>query len=180
MYKILAFAGSNSSTSINLKLVKYTLSYFKDYKSTVLDLNDYEMPVFSVDREKKGIPQQAYDFLKEIADCDIILLSLAEHNRTFTAAFKNLFDWCSRIDINIFQNKPMLLMSASPGKKGGASVMEAALKHFPEFGGNIVAHFSLPAFYKNLKENDIQDPDLKAKHEEAILKLKDAINQSAS
>jgi NAD(P)H-dependent FMN reductase len=27
------------------------------------------------------------------------------------AAFKNIFDWMSRIDKNVWQNKPMLLMA---------------------------------------------------------------------
>lgn len=44
--KILAFAGSNSSKSINKKLVIHTLSFFENADVTLLDLNDFEMPLF--------------------------------------------------------------------------------------------------------------------------------------
>ena len=61
--KILAFAGSNSSRSINKQLVSYVLTYFTDAQTQLVDLNDYEMPIFSVDRESKdGIPVAALDF----------------------------------------------------------------------------------------------------------------------
>ena len=33
----------------------------------LIDLNDYTMPVFSVDLEKKGFPDQAHQFLKRIS-----------------------------------------------------------------------------------------------------------------
>lgn len=52
--KILAFAGSTSSTSINRELVKFVLKSFQDDEINLIDLNDYSMPVFSVDLEKRG------------------------------------------------------------------------------------------------------------------------------
>ena len=39
--KIIAFAGSNSLTSINKQLVSYAVSLFKEADAEVLDLNDY-------------------------------------------------------------------------------------------------------------------------------------------
>lgn len=129
--KILAFAGSNSVQSINRKLVIHTLTYFQNIEINLLDLNDYEMPLFSVDRQSKdGFPQKAYNFLAQVESCDAIILSLAEHNRSYTVAFKNIFDWCSRIDINIFKSKPMFIMSTSPGGFGGGNVMAAAMAFF--------------------------------------------------
>jgi NAD(P)H-dependent FMN reductase len=113
--KILAFAGSTSSTSINRELVKFVLKDFQNEEINLIDLNDFDMPVFSVDREKKGFPDEAHHFLKVIEDCDVIICSLAEHNRSYSAAFKNVFDWASRINVKVFQNKPMFLMSTSPG-----------------------------------------------------------------
>ncbi|WP_373564641.1 NADPH-dependent FMN reductase [Sphingobacterium sp. E70] len=50
--KVFAFAGSNSSTSINKQLVKFVLKSFSDHEINLIDLNDYNMPVFSVDLEK--------------------------------------------------------------------------------------------------------------------------------
>ncbi len=159
--KIFAFAGSVSSTSINRELVKFVLKSFKDDDINLIDLNDYSMSVFSVDLEKKGFPEEAHLFLKQIEDCDAIICSLAEHNRSYTAAFKNIFDWASRINVKVFQNKPMLLMSTSPGGYGGGNVMNAAKTFFPNFGAEIKETFSLPKFYENFDlESGIINPDM--------------------
>ena len=148
--KIIAFAGSNSSRSINKKLVTYAASLFENADSEILDLNDFELPLFSVDREDVlGQPQLALDFRQKLGSADIILLSLAENNGNYSSAFKNIFDWCSRIENNVFQDKPMLLMATSPGKRGGKSVLEIAQNNLPRYGGNVKAIFSLPSFNDN-------------------------------
>ncbi len=58
--KIFAFAGSNSSTSINKQLVKFVLKSFPNNEINLIDLNDYLMPVFSVDLEKNGFPEEFF------------------------------------------------------------------------------------------------------------------------
>ncbi len=159
--KILAFAGSTSSTSINRELVKFVLKDFPEEEINFIDLNDFSMPVFSVDLEKKGFPDEAHRFLQAIGTCDAIICSLAEHNRSYSAAFKNIFDWASRIDVKVFQNKPMLLMSTSPGGYGGGNVMNTAKTFLPQFGADIRQTFSLPKFYENFDmENGIINPDM--------------------
>lgn len=178
MKRILAFAGSNSSVSINKRLVKHTLTHFSDFSSTLLDLNNYEMPIFSIDREKTGIPKLASDFLGLIDQSDILIISMAEHNRTYTVAFKNIFDWCSRVEIEIFKQKPMLLMSTSPGRAGGARVMETAKKHFPEFGARILATFSLPQFYQNFSDEEgITNSELRDSYLHTLTVFKHKLNK---
>jgi NAD(P)H-dependent FMN reductase len=48
--KILAFAASNSRSSINKSLVTYASSLFENAQVDVIDMNDYEMPIYSSDR----------------------------------------------------------------------------------------------------------------------------------
>lgn len=159
--KILAFAGSTSSTSINRELVKFVLKDFQDEEINLIDLNDFTMPVFSVDLEKKGFPDEAHKFLKVIEECDVIICSLAEHNRSYSSAFKNVFDWSSRINVKVFQNKPMLLMSTSPGGYGGGNVMNTAKTFFPQFAADIKDTFSLPKFYENFDmESGVINPEM--------------------
>ena len=55
---ILAFAASNHSNSINRKLVEHAARVFKadvlpDAVIETLDLNDFEMPIYSQAREKE-------------------------------------------------------------------------------------------------------------------------------
>lgn len=158
--KVFAFAGSNSSTSINKQLVKFVLKSFSDHEVNMIDLNDYNMPIFSVDLEKNGFPEEAHRFLDNIAESDFIICSLAENNRSYSAAFKNVFDWASRINVKVFQDKPMLLMTTSPGGYGGGNVMAEALKFFPQFGAIIKESFSLPKFYENFDlSNGVINPE---------------------
>ncbi|MDR6920970.1 NADPH-dependent FMN reductase [Chryseobacterium sp. 2987] len=173
--KILAFAGSTSSTSINRELVKFVLKDFQNEEINLIDLNDFSMPVFSVDLEKKGFPDEAHNFLKVIEDCDVIICSLAEHNRSYSAAFKNVFDWASRINVKVFQNKPMLLMSTSPGGYGGGNVMNTAKIFFPQFGADIKEAFSLSKFYENFDlESGVINPEMLA---ELKMKIENFKNQ---
>ena len=148
--KIIAFAGSNSQQSINKKFAIYAASLFENAEVEILDLNDFQMPLFDVDIEKEiGQHPLAKAFLDKIALTDILVVSLAEHNGNYSAAFKNIFDWSSRINGKVFQDKPMLLMATSPGGRGGASVLEIAKNAFPRFGAILKGTFSLPSFNDN-------------------------------
>ncbi|MEM7565538.1 MAG: NAD(P)H-dependent oxidoreductase, partial [Pseudomonadota bacterium] len=61
--KVIAFAASSSIESINKKLVIYAAGLFTDCEVHILDLNDFEMPLFSVDREAElGQPEPAQRF----------------------------------------------------------------------------------------------------------------------
>ena len=124
MKKIIAFAGSSSKNSINKQLATYTAHLFENSEVEVLNLNDYEMPIYSVDKETEtGIPQLAHDFYAKIGSADLLVISFAEHNGAYSTAFKNIFDWTSRINSKTFQGKPTLLLATSPGPRGGSSVL---------------------------------------------------------
>lgn len=169
--KIIAFAGSNSEVSINKQLVTYAASLFENAEVEMLDLNDYEMPIYKHERElKDGVPQLAKDFADQFDSADLVLLSLAEHNGTYSTAFKNLFDWVSRIPGRTAWNEiPMFLMATAQGPRGGLGVLETAVARFPWNGGNIVETFTLPFFGDNFDvgnhkiANAEKDAELKEK-----------------
>ena len=169
--KIIAFGASPSKNSINKKLATYAASLFENAEVEVLDLNDFQMPIFSVDIEVTiGQHPLAKAFLDKIAGADILVVSMAENNANYSAAFKNVFDWCSRIGAKVFQDKPMLLMATSPGVRGGASVLEIAKNAFPRYGAIIKATFSLPSFNDNfdIEKGRISNPDLDKQLKDSI------------
>ena len=170
--KIIAFAGSNSKKSINKKLATYVSHLFENASVEVLDLNDFALPVFGVDLEAEiGQPPMATHFLNKLAIADIIVMSLAENNGSYSTAFKNTFDWASRQYKDVFQQKPMLLMATSPGGRGGASVLELAKNNLPRYGANIQAVFSLPSFNENfdIEHNRISNPEFDNQIKEIIV-----------
>lgn len=148
--KIIAFGASNSSTSINKRLASYTATLFKNTEIEILDLNDFTVPTYAIDIEKnEGIPKAAIDFYNKIGEADLLIISMAEHNGNYTAAFKSILDWMSRIEGKLFQGKKMLLLSTSPGARGASSVLEISKDRFPRHDANLVGTFSLPSFYEN-------------------------------
>lgn len=163
MKKIIAFGASSSKQSINKQLATFAANQFQNASLEILDLNDYEMPIFSVDKEKEnGIHPLAQEFYTKLGSADLIIISFAEHNGNYSTAFKNILDWTSRINAKTFQEKPMLLLATSPGARGGSSVLEIATKRFPFQGGIVKGSFSLPSFYENFDVvNGIIHPEYK-------------------
>ena len=172
--KVLAFAASSSSKSINKSLANYAASLVEGASFEMIDINDYEMPIFSQDREEElGQPQQAKDFFAKIGEADAIIISFAEHNGTYTAAYKNLFDWTSRIDMKVFQNKPVVYLATSPGPGGAASVLASATNSAQFFAADVRASLSIPSFYDNfdMASQKVTNPDIDKALFEAVNKL---------
>ena len=148
--KVTCFAASSSRNSLNKQLVTYAAGLVEDADVEVLDLNDYELPLFSVDREAElGRPQLAQDFLDKIQGSDALIIAFAEHNGCYSAAYKNLYDWASRIEAKVYKGTRIVLLATSPGGRGGQSVLELALAQIPRFGGEIRGCVSMPMFFEN-------------------------------
>lgn len=65
-------------------------------------MNDFKLPLYGIDEENKsGYPADAERFNDLLNSADGFVVSLAEHNGAYTAAFKNVFDWVSRIDKSV-------------------------------------------------------------------------------
>ncbi|RBW47522.1 NADPH-dependent FMN reductase [Psychromonas sp. B3M02] len=172
--KVLAFAASNSENSINQKLAAYTASLITDAEVELLDINDYEMPIYSIQREVKlGKPQQALDFYDKITEADAIIISFAEHNGSYTAAYKNLFDWTSRIDMKVYQDTPMLMLGTSPGPGGAASVLASASGSATYFAADVKGELSVPNFFDvfDIVTNKVVNKQLQASLIELVGKL---------
>lgn len=177
--KIIAFAATSSKQSINKKLATLAANTFKsNFDSNadieILDLNEYEMPIYSIDRENDdGIPALAQQFLDKIVAADAVIISFAEHNGSYTVAYKNVFDWASRIDSKVYQGKPLLMLSTSPGKGGANSVLALATQSAPYFNADLRASLSVPSFHENVDNETglLKSPELNEALEAAVRKL---------
>jgi NAD(P)H-dependent FMN reductase len=174
---VLAFAASSSNRSINKTLAAYTANLIDDAQVEVLDINDYEMPLFSDQREQElGQPELARKFFRKIGEADAVIISYAEHNGSYTAAYKNLFDWTSRINSRVYQNRPMLMLSASPGAGGARNVLASAQASAPHFAADLKGCISVPSFYDNfdVENNEVTNEDIKQELQQAVQLLRDA------
>ena len=177
MKKILAFAGSTSSASINKKLAIFAAENLENTSFDVIDLRDFTLPIYSEDEEKNGFPEDAKKFSSLLDNYDGFILSLAEHNGSYAVAFKNIFDWSSRVEATIFRDKPLLLMATSPGARGGQSVLETGSERFSRMGAKELISFSFPSFYDNFKDGKIINEELLNSLKEQVNKFENAVNK---
>lgn len=175
--KVIAFAASNSRESINKALVSHAADRLAERQKAeieVLDLNDFEMPLYSLDREnEQGIPAAAHAFREKIGGADVLLISFAEHNGSYTAAYKNLFDWTSRINPKVYQNKQAVILATSPGPGGAQNVLASALASAPYFNLNVKGSLSVPSFYDvfDVEHGLIKSSDLSAQLDQQLSNL---------
>ena len=172
--KIVACAASNSRQSINKKLVTHAVSLIHGAEVEILDLNDFAAPIYSQDHETEhGHPEQAKQFLDKINGADAILISFAEHNGSYTAAYKSLFDWSSRIQQKVFNGKAVIALATSPGPGGAKTVLQAATTSLPYFGATVKASLSIPSFHSNfdVATGELSNPDLKQQLQAAVSTL---------
>ena len=155
MKNVLLFAASNNPESINGKLINHTAGLFKKHKTNVLRLHDFPLPVYSpVIESQQGIPKNARLLKDQILRHDAFVISVAEHNRSVTAAFKNTLDWLSRTDkdySNLFSGKAILLISTSPSPGGARTALANAETMLRAFGATLfTGAISLVNYFENV------------------------------
>lgn len=142
--KVLAFAGSTREASFNKKLVNETglMASQANAEVTVIDLKHYPLPFFDEDLEaQEGMPENAKEIRRLIKESDVIFIASPNYNASFSAVLKNTIDWATRTEDasfshDIFEDKTIVLMSASHGKSGGIG----GLKHLRDVLEALGAH----------------------------------------
>ncbi|MGB5205389.1 NADPH-dependent FMN reductase [Eudoraea sp.] len=170
MSAILALAGSNSSTSINFKLVQYTTGLISNREVQLLNMANYPFPLYSEDNEREmGFSNSLVELRNYIMKANGVIIAVNEHNSNPSAYFKNVLDWLSRLEKKFLEDTEVLLMSTSPGKRGAIGSLETIEKLLPRFGATISTTFSLPSFYENFDpEKGITNSALAEKHKMAL------------
>ncbi len=178
--RVLAIPATNSRNGLNRQIVGAAAKLLESgelgVEATVdiLDLNDFEMPIYSTERQNEGgFPEPAQRFLDRIGSADALIVSFAEHNGSYSVAWKNVFDWASRIDLAVYQGRRMAMFSTAPGPRGGAGVLEHATLVAPFFGGDVVGSLAIPSFADNFdtSSGQLSDPELRTAFAEVVSAL---------
>lgn len=126
--RIAGFASSLRTGSLNRQLLDRALEAVADIggvETDLIDLRRFRLPLYDADLQARdGIPPAAHDLHDRIAACDALVVANPEYNGGYPALFKNLVDWVSRIDMFVFHPRYVGLLSATPGKGGGARGIE--------------------------------------------------------
>jgi len=126
--RVLAFAGSARAASLNKRLLRVAADAVAaaGAEVTVIDLDDYPMPVYHGDLEaREGVPANARKLREMFLAHGALLIASPENNGSVSALLKNTLDWVSRpLDgqngLVPYQRKVAALLAASPGGLGGA------------------------------------------------------------
>jgi len=177
MAKILAFAGSNSSTSINYKLVEFTVAMAAGHDIQLLNMSNFPFPMYSTDYETaNGYSNSLVELKNDIQKSQGLILSVNEHNGNPSSYFKNVLDWLSRLDRNFLTDTKVFLLGTSPGRGGAKNAMAVIEKMLPVFGGTVTGMFSLPSFTHNFSaDQGILDASLAKTHKEALVQFLNAL-----
>lgn len=176
--KILAIPASNTPDGFNRTLIGAAATELEatidGAEIEIIDINDYEMPIYSKAREASGgVPDQAKQLFAKFGEADAIVLSYAEHNGSFCAAWKNIHDWMSRLDMGIYQGAKVVMLAATPGPRSGAGVLGAATMAAPFFGADLVGSLGIGQFPENvdLATGEITNAELRDQFTDLLGKL---------
>ena len=139
--RILAFAASARRESLNRRFLALAVVAVKEAggEVTLLDLNDFAMPLYHGDLEDaQGLPENAVRLIGLIGKHHALLVASPEYNSMFTPLLKNTVDWCTRADDNPFEGKVAAVLSASPGMYGGVRSLQMAQQLFLKLGCHVV------------------------------------------
>jgi len=155
--RILAFSGSARRESLNRKFLAVAVPLVREAggEVTLLDLNDYVLPLYHGDLEDaEGLPANATKLIGLIAQHDALLIASPEYNSMITPLLKNTLDWCTRGDDDPFPGKVAAVISASPGPYGGVRSLQLAQQLLLKLGCHVVpGQVSLPHADKAFDEH---------------------------
>jgi chromate reductase, NAD(P)H dehydrogenase (quinone) len=126
--KLLLIAGSARSGALSVKLrdAARTIAQAAGAETSVLDLRELALPLYDGDIEaSQGVPAGAATLRDAIAAHDALVIVTPEYNGFPTPLVINAFDWLSRLKDGLASttNKPVALLSSSPGALGGLRAM---------------------------------------------------------
>jgi NAD(P)H-dependent FMN reductase len=118
MTQILGISGSLRRGSFNTALLRAA----RELQPDVIRIGTIEgIPLYNADVEAADFPTAVALLQQQIAAADGLLLVSPEYNNSLPGVTKNAVDWLSRPSgslRNVFRNKPIGLIGASPGGFG--------------------------------------------------------------
>jgi NAD(P)H-dependent FMN reductase len=139
--RILAFAASARRESFNRKFLAVAVEATQQAggEVTLLDLNDFVLPIYNADLEDaQGLPANAGKLIGLITAHPALLVASPEYNSMITPLLKNTLDWCTRDEVNPFEGKTAAVISASPGMHGGVRSLQMAQQLLLKLGCHVV------------------------------------------
>jgi chromate reductase, NAD(P)H dehydrogenase (quinone) len=171
---VLVLNGSSRTGSFNRQLAAMIVDGLvaRDVTATLVDLADSGLPLFDADlNASDGQPPAAHDLQAAIAAADGLVIVSPEYNGAMTPLLKNTIDWVSRVDMTTMFPKKVALAAATPGRRGGASVLDLTSRWLPYMGADVFPEtFGLPSVRHTLVDGQLLDG-----HDDRLATFLDAV-----
>ena len=188
---ILFISGSTRKDSFNTKLVKFSYNYAISIgiKSELVDLANYDIPMYQGDLESEnGLPQDVKKLKELFYNSRSLFISTPEYNGFFPPLLKNTIDWLSRSEVEdeeplkVFKGKVAMIVATSLGKLGGIRALQHLRVLLNNVGINVLPNeIGIPLAMKNFdKDGNLVDEDLKNILFSHISSLKNFINKDSN
>jgi chromate reductase, NAD(P)H dehydrogenase (quinone) len=139
--RLLIIPGSARAASLNRKLAAAAAVLAQEAGASVeeIDLRALALPLYDADIESaSGVPESALRLQGAISAADALLVVSPEYNGFPPPLLLNAFDWLSRSaaqgarpsGLAATTNKPVALLSASPGLLGGLRATNQLRQYF--------------------------------------------------
>jgi chromate reductase len=153
MPTIAVINGSLRQASINGRLAR-ALAKLAAPKLALAPVRIDDLPLFNQDMEN-DLPAPVGRMKSEIAAADAVLFITPEHNRSMSAAMKNVIDWGTRpYGTSVWLDKPGATIGTSQGNVGTAAAQSHLRSVLASLG---VALMGRPEGYVVFKENAMDE-----------------------
>ena len=172
--RILLFSASLRNDSLNTRLAKLAAQVIemKGAKVDYANMSEFDCPSYNQDIEANSFhPAGAEEFRKRILANDAFIISSPEYNGSMPGHLKNSIDWVSRFRPQPFNERHVLLMSASPSMGGANKALWSLRMPLEHLGANVFPNmFSLAIAHKAFTaEGEISDATLAKRFEENLV-----------
>lgn len=154
--RFLVFSASLRAESLNTRLVRLAAGLIEQRGGVVdmASMSEFDCPSFNQDIEdNEGYPPGAEEFKRRIEASDALVISSPEYNASMPGLLKNAIDWVSRYRPQPFDERHVLLMSASPSMAGGNKGLWFLRVPFEHLGANVFPDmFSLASAHEALND----------------------------
>jgi NAD(P)H-dependent FMN reductase len=132
--------------------------YFKTYieqnaigKVRILDLNEYQFPIFEERIQYLSNPSpQILQFTEGVKSADAVIIVTPEYNGGYPASLKNVVD----LLYTDWKRKPIGIATVSAGAFGGTQVITSLLFTLWKIGASVVpSHFPVPKVQESFDES---------------------------